>query len=219
MATERSSRSDPTCAAAGDRFRPRARVSERGAGQSVSCSGRPAAGECLGDAVITRPAVNGASASPQFRSRVRRRPSMSETATPPARRGPWADQTRSPGREVGPSALANCRRCNGKHNGIRRNRYVVGAHRRLSHVATRQSTHQTPHTRRTVRRVPGPAPAPGNTGLSSDPGGSCRAGLPALHMLRSGSPVRLLLVVSGWPDDPGAGAGQPGARCAVLGIQ
>jgi hypothetical protein len=29
--------------------RPRARVSERGVGRLVSCSGRPAAGECLGD--------------------------------------------------------------------------------------------------------------------------------------------------------------------------
>ena len=36
------------------RSRPRARVIERGAGRSVSCSGRPAAGECLGDQATAR---------------------------------------------------------------------------------------------------------------------------------------------------------------------
>jgi hypothetical protein len=48
-ATQQSSGSGPTWAAADDRLRPQTRVSERGAGRSVSCSGRPAAGECLGD--------------------------------------------------------------------------------------------------------------------------------------------------------------------------
>jgi hypothetical protein len=39
-------------------LRPHARVSERGAGRSVSCSGRPAAGECLGDDPVDRVVVS-----------------------------------------------------------------------------------------------------------------------------------------------------------------
>jgi hypothetical protein len=52
LATLRSSGARCSRAAASYRLRPRARVSERGAGRSVSCSGRPAAGECLGDVPI-----------------------------------------------------------------------------------------------------------------------------------------------------------------------
>jgi len=77
-------------------------------------------------------------------------------------------KTRSPGRKVRPSALADRRSCSGRHRGIRRDRYVVSAHWCLLHVATRQSTHQSLRSRRTVRRIPGPAPAPGNTGLLED---------------------------------------------------
>src|SRR5450755_507097 len=44
----------PALRAPDERFRPQACVSERGAGRSVSCSGRPAAGECLGDHALIR---------------------------------------------------------------------------------------------------------------------------------------------------------------------
>ena len=54
LATMRSSQSSSARVRARFRFRPQAGVSERGAGRSVSCSGRPAAGECLGDDPIVR---------------------------------------------------------------------------------------------------------------------------------------------------------------------
>jgi hypothetical protein len=59
-------------------------------------------------------------------------------------------------------------------------------------TTVRRSTHRTARRWRILWRIPAPAPAPGETEDLSDRVVRSRTGLPALHVLRSGSPVRLL---------------------------